>query len=139
MSGLMSKSRLGRRLVDTLIISFPALLVYAVIRIALPDPDYQIGYVPYLVFTWRMARRTPIWEFVPFGVLPLLALLDWGRNRRVLRVYALMLIMVYAQIVIASDTGRLLVAGFAPFLIMSIYGLQNAVRAIRRRFDGKRQ
>lgn len=123
----------------TFLLALPALLAFALIRTLVHDPSYKFVDLAYDVYIWRAERVTPIWEFLPFSFLPLLIPLNWTQNRHVLRQYAGLFALVYFQYFIASDTGRLLVAGFAPFVIMSVYGLQNAARYIRRYTSGKRQ
>jgi hypothetical protein len=119
-----------KRTRGTLLVSFPALFVYGALRLALPEPGYSMLNLPGVMFKWWAAHPIPLLDLVPFGVLPVLALLDWRRNVRVLALYAPMLVIVYAQLLVAGDVGRLVVYGFPPFVIMATRGVERIVRSL---------
>lgn len=120
----------NHRFSSTLRVALPALIVFGLLRVVLVDPTYSMLKLPGIVAAWRMAHPAGITEYLPYGVLPILALFD-RRNWRVLVVYGPMLIVVYMQMAIGSDTGRLLVIGFLPWLIMGLNGVQAIVARVR--------
>lgn len=74
------------------------------------------------------------WTIGTFGVLFILPYLS-RRNLRTLRLFGAFLVLVYAQLLVANNTERLLVLAFPVFVLMSLEGLRHRLRKDRRQYD----
>lgn len=110
-----------RTLFQLIVLTAPAFVLYALLRIVMPSGGYSLLSLPPQIVAIRVSRPTPLYEYVPFGILPVLTLLD---NKRWVVRLAPFLLLVYAQLLFASDTGRLLVLALPVMLIAGISGLR---------------
>lgn len=150
-----SRPRFGLRWLG---LTAPALLLLVGLRIGIPAWNEDSSYLQALpavlspgdtdaarynywellreIGAWRLQNPTPemllaytVGTFgVPAVVLPLLAP---RRNGPLLLAWAPFLLMVYAQVFLATDTQRLLVLGFPALLILALHGLAQMLRALR--------
>jgi hypothetical protein len=114
--------RARKRIIQTAFLTIPGLLVLIALRIAIPDPNYKFESLIASAIVQRITQPVSLAEYLPFGLLSVLALLN-GRNKVTLWRYIPFLLLVYIQLLFATDTGRLLVYAFMPMLIMGLHGL----------------
>jgi hypothetical protein len=118
------------RVRKAVLLALPAVLVLLVLRIAIPGTGYNYAELPGIIIPLRIAAAEPITEYVPFGVLPLLAL-GSPRLREIAQRYAPYVALVYLQVLFAGDTGRLLVIAFPPVVLLAVDGTRRIAGAIR--------
>ncbi len=118
-----------RLLGRSLLLTLPAVLVLVALRIGIPTTtEYsymerlrRIGGERIEDLSWKALR---LYTSNTFGVLLLLLpFLDPKRNLLVLIRFLPFLLLVYSQILLATNTERLLVLGFPALIIMALNGL----------------
>lgn len=120
----LGQERLRKRLQDACLMTAPAVAILLFLRLALqPDEGYSYLRILLIVARYRELYPAPISQYIPFGLLPVIALFS-PRLRDLMRQYGVFVLLVYSQLIFATDTGRLVVIAFAPVIVGALGGAQ---------------
>lgn len=104
----------------------PAVIVFLLLWASVPPSAISISTLPGLILADRISHPDSLWQYIPFGILTVFAPIT-ASSRSLLIRFTPMLVMVYAQLLIASDTGRLLIYGFLPVVAAGLIGLRTVI------------
>ncbi len=113
----------------TALVSLPAFGSFLVLRLIVPPGTSYIELLS-IIPQYRQTHPAALWEFLPFGLLPIFMLIHADGRKLLIRFLPLFL-LVCAQLFIASDTARLLVYAFIPVLVAALYGLRATIRCLK--------
>lgn len=129
-----------------LLLMAPGLVLWAAVHLLIvPTIPYSVEsmFTASLKVRLMRLRDTSLWTFLadltlaPFGAWVVLALAA-GRRSLYWQRFWPFLLMVYAQLFIAVDTGRLVVVAFPVVLLMALHTLQTAAGRVHLRLRTER-